>query len=444
MGLRSVLAGELSQLSWFLSVLMVFRVCYAMLPVVLFLALRPSPLPNTWYLQTLHLHKWVSRLVVLVGLVHGGSYFTYFVQNDKIAKVFKFDNFLGVSALFLMIIMGISSLKPVRRRFYSVFYYIHYPFAWLVIILGCFHARPGVSLLTFWCVAVLLSQILYRVVTSQSTQFEEHRITSSLKVLTLPRALLPDFFYIGSHIRLSRPLISPLAWITPSHPYTIASHPSEDSVRLLVREGSFKLKDQLQYSLSGPFPTVSTALFKAKRVLIFAGGTGLSFGAAVYHGLRINAEVKLVWMTKHKTEVAALELLDIHEASVYVTGRLNATMQGLAGEGTDDYDLELEDLLKENDEIDTFDTEYSTDKEDFLDSTTLSGSSTEPHKGSSPMITIHKGRPDLLNEAQLFLSESDKCGTWIIACGPEGLVTTVGNWAKKYPNVQFHGEKYVM
>lgn len=426
-----------------------------MLPVVLFLALRPSPLPNTSYLQTLHLHKWISRLVVLAGVVHGIGYFVFFVLNGKIAKTFKFDNFLGVIAMFLMIIMGLSSLKPFRRRFYSVFYYIHYPFAWLTVILGCFHARPGVNLLTFWCIAVLVGQIMYRIVASRRVQLEETPISTTLKVITLPRALLPDYFYIGSHIRLSKPLTSPLTWITPSHPFTIASHPSDDNVKLLVRESSFKLKDGDFYSLSGPFPTANTALFNsARKVLIFAGGSGLSFGAAVYRGLQINAnaDVKLIWMTKSKGELPALKLLGVEEASVYITGRLGA-MSELSEAGPDDSEFELEDLLDDEDEpedmFETFvsDGSYGKDEGDFQNSTSASGSSTEhDYIKSSSRIQIHKGRPDLRTEATMFFSDSDieKPGTWVIACGPEGLVKEVANWAKKFSNVQFHGEKYVM
>lgn len=426
-----------------------------MLPVVLFLGMRPSPLPNIAYLQTLLLHKWISRLVVLAGLTHGVAYLAVFVAHGTVSHAFKFDNVLGIIALCLMLVMGISSLKPLRRRFYAAFYYIHYPFAWLTVVLGCFHARPGVNVLTFWCILVLASQIVYRVLSSKKIQIEEYSITPTLKIITLPRHVLPDYFHIGSHIRLSRPLSSPWTWITPSHPYTIASQPSDDDVKLLVRECSFKLADNSEYSLIGPFPTVDSALFNtARKVLIFAGGSGLSFGAAVYRGLQMNAnaEVKLVWLIKNKAELPALELLQVEEASVYVTGRLRAQGETLDGS---EYHLELEDLLDEEAEGDHVfkmtededdEAENHGESSESSNSTLISGTSEFTPKLEPSRIKLHKGRPDLRTEATEFFLETDinDPGTWVIACGPEGLVKEVGNWAKKHSNIQFHGEKYVM
>lgn len=419
-----------------------------MLPVILFLGMRPSPLPNTAYLQTIILHKWVSRLVVVTGLVHGGAFLVYFIREHKFSHTFKFDNFLGVIILIMMLTMGITSLKPIRRRFYGFFYYIHYPFAWLTVILGCIHARPGVSLLTFWCVLVLVSQIVYRIMNSKRVQIEEHSITPTLKLITLPRSVVPDYFLIGSHVRLSKPLTSPLTWVTPSHPYTIASHPSDDSVKLLVREFKYQLVSNENCSLTGPFPTVSSSLFNsAKKVLIFAGGSGLSFGAAVYRGLQINAtaEVKLIWMIRSKAEIAALELLEIDAADVFVTGRIRA----LAAPSGGDSDFELEDLLdEEEDEVNDASESHFVGNSSAEGESPNSPSLSEPEfdQKDSSRIRIHKGRPDLRNEAMEYFSEADlkDSGSWVIACGPEGLVKEIRRWSRKQPNIQFHGEKYVM
>lgn len=371
----------------------------------------------------------------------------YFIREHKFSHTFKFDNFLGVIILILMLTIGITSLKPVRRRFYGFFYYIHYPFAWLTVILGCIHARPGVSLLTFWCVLVLVSQIVYRIMNSKRVQIEEQSITPTLKLITLPRSVMPDYFLIGSHVRLSKPLKSPLTWVTPSHPYTIASHPSDDSVKLLVREFKYQLVNSEYCSLTGPFPTVKASLFNsAKKVLIFSGGSGLSFGAAVYRGLQINAsaEVKLIWMIKSKAEIAALELLEIDAADVFVTGRIRA----LAAPSGGDSDFELEDLLDEEEEVNDALESHFVDNRSAEGESSISASisETEADQKESSRIRVHKGRPDLRNETMEYFSEADlkDPGTWVIACGPEGLVKEIGRWARKQPNIQFHGEKYVM
>lgn len=411
------------------------RVTYAMLPLVLFLSMRPSPLPSTAYLQTLHLHKWISRLVVLAGLVHGVAYFAVFVRKGTVSRIFRILNFLGVVALILMLAMGVTSLKPVRRRMYGVFYAIHYPAAWAIVILGCIHARPGTSILTFWCVLLMAGQIGFRILTSKRVQIEETSISQSLKVLTLPRSALPEYFHIGSHVRLSPPLNSPWAWILPSHPYTIASHPSDDCVKLLAREHRLKISSRSSWTLSGPFPTVNPALFAtAKTVLILAGGSGLSFGGAVYRGLRLagNADVKLIWMIRSKDEIGALHELEIDEATVYITGRQTHVLEG-------DSDYELDDLLDEDEQ--DLGGESSS-------STLISQTDEEQIMNLPKNIEVQKGRPDLLGEAINFFGETGVTmtpnGSWLIACGPEGLVEETQTFAKKHPDIQFHGEKYVL
>jgi predicted ferric reductase len=442
------------------------RVCYAMLPLALFLGLRPSPLPNTFYLQTVHLHKWVSRAVVLVGLVHGIMYFIYFVQNDRIHKLFKFYNFLGVITLFMMLALGLTSLKPFRQRFYSWFYRLHYPFAWLTVILGCIHARPGTNLLTFWCFAILIGQIVYRVLTSKNTDIEEHAITHNLKIAILPRSVMPEYFPVGSHLRVSHSLRNPLTWISPTHPYTIASHPSDNEVRLMVRETRFKLASSPnssfssgQFSVSGPYPSIDDTMFNtARKVLIITGGAGLSFGAAVYRGLKINGinEVKLIWIIKAKSELPALQMLGVGSSvSVFVTGR--ASKNSLAA--GDDFDLELEDLLEEDENVtakDAFELLSEAEEDgldDLVDSATLiagedaAAVTLAEGKDELPGISVHKGRPVLATEIKEFFSDTEIAAgkNWVVACGPEGLVNDAKKWTEKQStDLIFHGEKYVM
>lgn len=435
-----------------------------MLPLVLFLGLRPSPLPNTFYLQTIHLHKWISRAVVLVGLFHSIMYLIYFVQNDKVPRIFKFFNFLGVITLFMMLTLGLTSLKPFRSRYYAWFYALHYPFAWLSVILGCIHARPGTNLLTFWCVAILVGQIIYRFLTSKNIVIKEQVITHNLKIAILPRRVMPEYFSVGSHLRLSFSLRNPLSWLLPTHPYTIASHPSENDIRLLVRETKFKLASSPNssfnsgiFSVSGPYSSIDdTLLNTARKVLIVSGGVGLSFGAAIYKGLKINGtnQVKLIWIIKAKTELPALQMLGIdRNVSVFVTGRASKNRSAIP---EDDFDLELEDLLDEEEEgttKDTFELLGNTNNTSFDDSPQTStfmanevGASSET-KDEKIEINIYKGRPVIATEMQKFFSESDFAigHNWVVACGPENLVKDAEKWTKKqHTNLIFHGEKYVM
>lgn len=362
-----------------------------MLPLVLFLSLRPSPLPSVAYIEAIQLHKWISRIVVLAGFLHSLAYLAHFVNSKRLDKLFRIKNFLGLIILIFMLTMAIASLKPIRRRFYRLFYYLHYPLAWLVVGLTIIHARPSVYILAFWCFALLIGQIVFRVVTSYKVEdgVSVYQISQTLKLVILPRNVLPNYFTMGSHVRLSRPLTRVSAWINPTHPYTIASLPEDSEVRLLVREPSqkpkFAISSNEKLSITGPYPSVAADIYAhAQKVLVFAGGSGLSYGASVYRGLeRKGVEVKLVWMVRNRSEITALGLLEVSHADVYITSggvrsrysRNNANSNGRGNTDTDNAseglvgngdvfvdELELDELLEDEDEnvLDYFEDDQTT------------------------------------------------------------------------------------
>ncbi|KAA8917817.1 hypothetical protein TRICI_000019 [Trichomonascus ciferrii] len=404
------------------------RVCYGLLPLTFFLSLKPSPLPNTYYINLLFLHKWVSRSVVLLAGIHGVCYLTYFVQAGKFHKTFKLLNFLGVVALTGFIVIGVTSLRPVRKRAYRFFYGIHYPLSILCLALGAIHARPGVLMLLTWCVFILVGQIFYRVFTSQRVYLSIEHISSGLLCITLPRPVLPDYFDIGSHIRLSPgSLWHPKSWISPTHPYTIASLPSDEDIKLLIRRGKLFDSGSEQFTLSGPFSSkTSQTIFKEaarhKNVAVFAGGTGLSFAAPIVRQLLSEGStVKLVWIIRDRSDYPALQslgLTDVKDVSVYITGRTSKSNY----KELDDIDFVLDDEEEEGYEID----DLMLDEEDELQA-------------------LHHGRPDFSLITEGFFNGPPEAN-WVVSCGPPSLVNDVQKWAHqtKKSSVQFIGEKYAL
>jgi NAD(P)H-flavin reductase len=406
------------------------RVCYGLLPLTFFLSLKPSPLPNTYYINLLFLHKWVSRSVVALAGVHGVCYLTYFVQAGKFHKTFKLLNFLGVVALAGFIVIGVTSLRPVRKRAYRLFYGIHYPLSIVCLVLGAIHARPGVLMLLTWCVFILIGQIFYRVFTSQRVYLSIEHISSGLLCITLPRPVLPDYFDIGSHIRLSTgSLWHPKSWISPSHPYTIASLPSDEDVKLLIRRGKLFESGSEQFTLAGPFSSkTSQTIFKEetrhKNVVVFAGGTGLSFAAPIVRQLtNEGSTVKLVWIIRDRSDYPALQslqLADMKDVSVYITGRSSTSNY----KELDDIDFVLDEDEDEEEgyEID----DLMLDDEDELQ-------------------ILHHGRPDFALVTEGFFNGPPEAN-WVVSCGPPSLVNDVQKWVNqtKKSSVQFIGEKYAL
>ena len=65
------------------------RVAVALLPISYFLTLRPSPLPQTLYLQLLPMHKILTRLVVLFVTLHAFIYVYIYYETNKLQKLFE-------------------------------------------------------------------------------------------------------------------------------------------------------------------------------------------------------------------------------------------------------------------------------------------------------------------------------------------------------------------
>lgn len=442
------------------------RLCYALLPLIVFLAIRPSPLPRTFYLTLLPLHKWLGRLATLVGVIHGVLYTVHFIKKNEFYKVFKFDNFLGVIILTVFVVMVITSLPFFRKRMYSLFYTFHYLSAWFVAIATIFHARPGVGWLFFWVALFMGSSLLYRLVASSTVKVESSEAMGpDLHRITFPRSILPEFFVPASHIRVSRTLRNPLTWISSTHPYTISSLPSDDHVELIARPTKFSLAHAAagtQFSVYGPFESLPDDFFStANRVLVFAGGAGISYALPVVQTLaKAGISHKLVWVLRNKAGVSEIESrLSETSTDIYITGQdpfqgegvvYAKDAEGTAGLLSEEMEMEeigQDDEGRERDELDDLlsEDEGSSSQDSTKGAHKNKGKDQDNGKREAAhSITYHDGRPQPADTASaFFLNRSAPEGKWILACGPNGLVKTAEQAAKK-TGVRFCNETYSM
>lgn len=320
------------------------RISAALLPTIMFLTLKPSPLPKILYLTLLPLHKWISRSIVLAALFHSIFYTIYFIKQDTLrTKLFKLANLYGVAAMGLFIIITISSLKMVRRSNYKCFYYLHYSLTWLVVILIHFHARPRVTGYTLLSVAILVYQRCYSIYHTTTITPTLTRVSPTLTMMEFPivdisnKPILPS-----SHIRII--LKSKNLWkrifnhlIPLTHPFTLLNLPNETNAKLLIRNGNFPLLANSEYYIIGVYEPVINFISKqdkigdymvrsasvnsslepfqintpqlrssplhftieARRVLIFVGGSAISFGLPLLSILNFNGVmVRLIWCVR--------------------------------------------------------------------------------------------------------------------------------------------------
>lgn len=323
-------------------------VCF---PTVLFLSLRPSPLPRTLYLVLLPFHKWLSRIIILQTLVHIALFCGFFQYKGTWEKAWKKDNIYGWIPFVGFTIIFLTSLLKFKNKFYRFFYFHHYLWTWIIVICLQFHVRPvKYSAYTAVNISILITQIVYRIRLLRKTidgfDVQVTDVTPALQLVELPNYVITSkSLNPGAHIRVteynSSFIVRAFKQVIPYyHPYTLASLPLDTTQKLIVRTGKFKFLNGRRYLVAGSYdselsftesknnsPKFSIAKLKvkAKRILMIVGGTGISFALPIlrvlnYHGIPI----KIVWVVHDYREIAVLKWFDgfIHgdDFEIFVTG----------------------------------------------------------------------------------------------------------------------------
>ncbi|ODV86438.1 hypothetical protein CANARDRAFT_196762, partial [[Candida] arabinofermentans NRRL YB-2248] len=303
------------------------RVATYCLPTILFLTLRPSPLPHTLYLSLLPIHKWLSRLVILQSLGHTFLYIIFFIERGTIQKIWRIDNLNGVVAMVSFLLIMITSLPPFRRSVYNFFFIIHYLSSWIIIITLYFHVRPSIPYITALNASILIYQIYYRFKITTISWIETTEISNNLLLVSIPNESIKLKSNIpGCHIRMinyNNSIIQRLKtlFVPIQHPYTLTTLPIDNSQKLVVRKGTFELTENKKYLITGvykphlqflkPSPYQSNQLIfqtAVKKCLIVVGGSAISFAIPILRTLNYNGSmVKIVWVIRNHQDLKILD-----------------------------------------------------------------------------------------------------------------------------------------
>ncbi|CAN3370911.1 probable ferric reductase transmembrane component 8 [Diutina catenulata] len=357
--LLSVLAVAETRQDWVYLAKRLGRIPAVCMPPILFLTLRPSPLPDTLYLNLLPIHKWMSRIVVVQAIAHTVIYLRYFqFKSGHIGKAWKLENVYGWVALLGFVVIGVSSVSRMRDRYYRFFYVNHYIWTWIIVGMLQVHIRPWrYRWYTVANVAILVGQIAARIrMSCRTARFapqgvEVSQASPSFTLVQFPREFLPvQPRNPGAHLRLS---IVSKNWfrrmwqhlVPLYHPYTLASLPSDKTQSLIIRQSTFQLPNHANYLICAAYdpkllflqtkkPTsaknkgkfqISRVHLAAKRLLIVIGGSAISFAlplirVATYHGI----PVKVVWVVRDFRDVQVLKhyenVVSGDDFEIFITG----------------------------------------------------------------------------------------------------------------------------
>ncbi|KAK9477198.1 hypothetical protein V1514DRAFT_334486 [Lipomyces japonicus] len=306
------------------------KLSVTVLPFLILLALKPSILPDSYYLRLLPFHVWLGRIFIGFSTFHGILYLNYFYRVGKFFKAFQLLNFFGIIATASFFFTLIVSLHYFRSCIYETFYRCHLILSWISIIIIGFHARPSMWFVVGVTLVLMAWQMIYRFAYGVTTTIQIDRVSDSAQIVTLPRHLFSSYFAPGSHIRISHTHdTSPYFLISASHPYSVASLSSDEKhIKLVVRPSkNFHLYENALYRIHGPYPSIPNEFFltslKAdaipRRFLIIAGGVGISFAAPVFKTLKqLGENVKGIWAARSKSELRLFQELELNDWDAYV------------------------------------------------------------------------------------------------------------------------------
>ncbi|GMM45215.1 putative metalloreductase [Pichia kluyveri] len=409
------------------------RLSYTLTPLTIFLAAEPSWFPIDNYLNTLQLHKWISRIIVLLGVFHGIGFLIYYVVNNTLEKVLRPVNFIGVIIFILGIIMMIF-WKPIRNLNYKVFYVFHNIFFLTYITLTYLHARPGVGLFHFISIGLLFAQYIRKYLYVKDITITEiiENPGSDYKIIKFPKSLLPESYLPGSHVRIGASKWSPFFIMLPSHPYTVATtFENRDLLAtLIVKNTKFQLQPFETYSIQTNFKSSINENFfsTAENIVIVCGGSGISLGLVLFEFFKRSIiadgkdiKIKFIWITKDEKDLFILNDLNIQGVDVYITNGIN------------------ENIL-EQDEIDMQESENSAVP--LIELSNNSSDSLNTYETKFSNTAILSKRPNLEDILQKSLSKTlDYANKWIVSCGPPSLNKRCESIATK-EKCRFFSEEY--
>ncbi|TMW58843.1 hypothetical protein Poli38472_006988 [Pythium oligandrum] len=198
------------------------------------------------YANGIKYHRWLGVTTVSTAFLHGIGYYSLWIRQGtwkaQVTPCFncplEFDggyyvwlNVFGQITLLLLLIIGISSIPTVRRKFFNIFYYTHHLFI-LAMIFAVMHFGPVI----WWVLPTLVVYIVGRAISSANAfapiQVKElTALDNDIVKITLHRSTQTDgHFHVGQFLYINVPALSKLQW----HAFTIASSPHANPTTLTL------------------------------------------------------------------------------------------------------------------------------------------------------------------------------------------------------------------
>ncbi|WVO16320.1 hypothetical protein L204_103995 [Cryptococcus depauperatus] len=332
----------------------------AQLPLIILLSLK-SPLPLPIFVPSLSyehynfLHRWTGRTLFLSVTVHGAMWIHQFIADNDYDQLTAEKSKRGMTAYAMMGMVVITSLKPVRRRCYQLFWTAHVLFFVGFFAAVSYHtpySRPWI-----WpCVAIYAYDLLVRMIRYRIKDATLVPVDKTLTMIHIPDC---DAGWLPTQHVFLRVLKG--SGIFEAHPFTITNAPSTAfsasprgiilyakvagdwtrklhdmarDVKVLETGDDLELKKRflteheekddeidgadhpgkrVQVMIDGPYGGLKMDLGQHENALLIGGGSGITFIlGSIEEALRVRErgrgpmKVDVAWVVK---EISAIEAL---------------------------------------------------------------------------------------------------------------------------------------
>ncbi|CAA6660249.1 unnamed protein product [Spirodela intermedia] len=276
-------------------------------------------------------HVWLGNLTMMLFTLHGvGFIASWALQGVLLDKLLEWRsvgvaNLAGVISLLAGLLMSVTSLHPVRKRYFELFFYTHQLYFVFVIFLAM-HVGDFIFIDRF-------------------LRFCQSRATVNLiSASCLPVGLWSLKYNALSFIFLQVRELSWLQW----HPFSVSSSPLDGKTHLAVLvkvlggwteklrgSSSFKVS-RITASVEGPYGHEVAYHLMYENLILVAGGIGISPFLAVLSDILHRVEQKrpclpknilIIWAVKSSRELSLLSVVDSQNICPSFSSKLNLDIQ---------------------------------------------------------------------------------------------------------------------
>lgn len=283
------------------------------------------------YPEAIRYHRWLGHATMYFVTLHSlGFWVTWLIRGvwlkEALDQGSRVNNLLGGVSFLCGLALWLTSLNAVKRRSYDLFYKVHHLGFWGFMLCGCMHFW---SMFWYFLPGLLLYAVdaVYRVVQAISPVKQLVKVKSmkggkvcSIVVDAAPYGLASSGFVWINCPQVCRSQWHPFEYIAVPGKVNTEDVPRSNKSQMLLTIKSYdqwtqafmaqidKEGVQTYLKMEGPYPELPPSMHQDDRIIIVAGGIGITAALSLFQDLPhpTHLPLLLIWTCRHPSEVLHL------------------------------------------------------------------------------------------------------------------------------------------